>query len=130
MIDGLILQIIAGSIGIYLASHFVPRVSLQIIPGQSEFFGIEFTETWQLVFLIGMVLGFINFFIKPILKIITLPLTILTFGLFSLVVNMALIWVVDIIFPELTIQGVSPLFWTTIIVWGATFFLGVQRLKD
>ena len=128
MWNRLILQIIAGILGIFLATQFVPGVGLEIIPGQSEFFGIELTEKWQILCLVGLVLGLINFFIKPILKAITLPLRILTFGLFSLIINIFLIWIVDVVFLELEILGVLPLFWTTIIIWGISFFLGLYRL--
>ena len=125
--NSLILQIIAGILGIFLATKFVPGVSLEILPGQSSLFGIEFTASWQILLLIGFVLGLINFFIKPILKMITLPLRILTFGLFSLVINMLIIWTVDILFPELVISGIIPLFWTTIIIWGVSLLLGLYR---
>ena len=127
MFNRLILQIIAGILGLWLATQFVTGVILEIIPGQSEFFGIVFTERWQILVLVGAVLGLINFFIKPILKAITLPLRILTLGLFGLIINMLMIWVVDIIFPELTILGITSLFWTTICVWGVSFFLGLSR---
>ena len=107
----LILQIAAGILGIWLAQRFVP--------------GVEFIGPIQTLFVAGLILGLINFFIKPILKIITLPLRILTFGLFSLVINMGIVWVVtDILFPtDLEIQGIVPLFWTTVIVWGLSWLL-------
>ena len=123
----LILQIIAGILGIFLATKFVPGVSLEVIPGQSSLFGIEFTTSWQILLLIGSALGLINFFIKPVLKMITLPLRILTFGLFSLVINMVMVWTVDILFPELVIQGIIPLFWLSIIIWGVSLLLGLYQ---
>jgi len=123
----LILQIIAGILGIFLATKFVPGVSLEVIPGQSSLFGIEFTTSWQILLLIGFALGLINFFIKPVLKMITLPLRILTFGLFSLVINMVMVWTVDILFPELVIQGIIPLFWLSIIIWGVSLLLGLYQ---
>lgn len=123
----LFLQIIAGILGIFLATKFVPGVSLEIIPGQSSLFGIEFTAAWQILVLVGCVLGLINFFLKPVLKIITLPLRILTFGLFSLVINMGIIWVVDILFLELVISGIIPLFWTTVIIWLISLLLGLYQ---
>ncbi len=126
--NSLILQIIAGILGIFLATKFVPGVSLEILPGQSSLFGIEFTASWQILLLIGFALGLINFFIKPILKMITLPLRILTFGLFSLVINMGIIWAVDIVFPELVISGIIPLFWTTVIILGVSLLLGLVKL--
>ncbi len=123
----LFLQIIAGILGIFLATKFVPGVSLEIIPGQSSLFGIEFTAAWQILVLVGGVLGLINFFIKPVLKIITLPLRMLTFGLFSLVINMLMVWVVDILFLELVISGIIPLFWTTVIIWLISLLLGLYQ---
>ncbi len=125
----LFLQIIAGILGIFLATKFVPGVSLEIIPGQSSLFGIEFTAAWQILVLVGCVLGLINFFLKPVLKIITLPLRILTFGLFSLIINMLMVWVVDILFLELVISGIIPLFWTTVIIWLISLLLGLYQPK-
>lgn len=107
----LIFQIIAGIASLWLAIKFVP--------------GVEFAGEIKYLLLAGGFLGLINFFIKPLLKIITLPLKILTFGLFSLVINMAMVWLVDIFFPELIIQGLIPLFWTTVIVWLVSLFLGL-----
>lgn len=127
MLDRLILQIIAGILGIWLAVHFVAGVILEVIPGKSEFLGIALTERWQVFVLVGSVLGLVNFFIKPVLQAITLPLRILTLGLFGLIINILLVWVVKVIFPELTILGLTPLFWTTIIVWGVSFFLNFYR---
>ncbi len=116
MLFSLILQIIVGTLGIFLATRFIPGVSLDIIPGQSSVFGINITEMWQIFLAVGTILGLINFFIKPILQIIFIPLTLLTLGLFSLVINMAMIWIVDLTFIEFVIQGLIPLFWTTIII--------------
>ena len=100
----LILQIIAGILGIWLASELIPT-------------GVEFTGSVKTLCYAGLLLGLINFFIKPVLNLITLPIRIITFGLFSLVINMGIIWVIDVIFPEIVIEGLLPLFWATITVW-------------
>jgi putative membrane protein len=98
----LLFQIIAGIIAIWLASQLVNGVEL---------------ETAKTLYLAGLFLGLINFFIKPILKLITLPLRIITFGFFTLVINIGIVWSIKIIFPHLIIDGLVPLFWTTITVW-------------
>ena len=118
-------HIVAGILGIFLAVKFVPGVSLEVLP-ESSFFGIKLTQFWQILILVGGILGLINFFIKPILDKITLPLKILTFGLFSLILNMVIIWILDILFLEFQILGFIPLFWTTIIVWLINFLLGLK----
>src|SRR3989344_2838518 len=100
---GLIVKIFSGILGLWLAASFVP--------------GVEFTGTWQILILAGALLGLANFFIKRILKIITLPLRILTLGLFGLIINIAMVWAIDIFFTELVIVGLMPLLWTTLIIW-------------
>ncbi len=105
----LFLKITSGIFGLWLASQFIP--------------GVAFTGSWKILLFAGFILGLINFFIKPILKLITLPLRILTLGLFSLIINMAMIWLVDIFFIELIITGLVPLFWTSLIVWGLSTIL-------
>jgi putative membrane protein len=109
-------QILVSILAIFLATKFVPGVTLHVIPEKSVYFGIKFTQDWQILIFIGIVLGLINFFIKPILNLITLPLRVLTLGLFSLILNMLIILILDIIFPEFKISGITPLFWVTIII--------------
>ena len=105
----LFLKIISGILGLWLASQFIA--------------GVSFTGSWKILLFAGFILGLINFFIKPILKLITLPLRILTLGLFSLIINMAMIWLVDLFFIELIIIGIVPLFWTSLIIWGLSTVL-------
>jgi len=109
MFRELILQIIAGILGLWLAIKFIPEVI--------------FTGEIQTLLLAGTTLGIANFFLKPILKFITWPLRMLTLGLFTLIINLALVWTVDILFPELIIKGIIPLFYTTIIVLVLNFLL-------
>lgn len=54
------------------------------------------------------VLGFVNAIVKPILVIFTLPLTILTLGLFLLVVNAIALGLVGYLTPGLTVSGFFP----------------------
>ena len=41
---------------------------------------------------------------------------------------MAIVWLIDIIFAELAIAGLYPLFLTTLLVWTTSFFLGAYKL--
>lgn len=56
--------------------------------------GVEIKNFWSAVF-VAALLALINIFIKPILLVLSLPITILTFGLFVWVINAALIMLVD-----------------------------------
>jgi len=127
MFEKLFWYTIGGALSIYLATVFVTGISLNIIPGQNTFFGIEFTQQWQLFFIVGGILGLINILIKPIISFFTRPLTILTLGLFPLVINMAILWFLDVLFLELVIVGIVPLFYTAIITAGVNFLLGLKK---
>lgn len=105
----LISQVLGSIAGLWLADQLVP--------------GVEILGNWQVLAIIGTVLGLANALLKPILSALTFPLKILTLGLFGLVLNMLFIWLADIAFPELIITGLIPLFWTTAIVWLANFIL-------
>ncbi|MDQ1299374.1 MAG: putative rane protein [Patescibacteria group bacterium] len=71
--------------------------------------GIEVTLVGALV--LAVVLGIINVFLKPIINLLTLPLNILTLGLFSLVVNALLIMLAGQIVPGFSVDG----FWTAFL---------------
>ncbi len=118
--------IVAGILSIFLAAKFITGISLEVLPG-SSFLGIALTEYWHVLVLIGGILGLVNFFIKPILNVITLPLKFLTLGLFSILLNMAVIWFLDVLFLELIITSLTSLFLTTIVVWTVNFFLGLKK---
>jgi len=112
--------VLAGCIGLALALLLVPGVT---VPGNT-------TQVIKIIILAGIVLGLFNYFLKPILKLITLPLRLLTLGLFGLVINMVIVWVVDVIFtPEISIIGLWPLFWTSLLVWVANLIFARKRLK-
>jgi putative membrane protein len=53
--------------------------------------GIHIDTFWTAIWL-SLVLAVLNFFLKPILIILTLPITILTFGLFLFVINALIVW--------------------------------------
>jgi putative membrane protein len=124
----LLSQIIASFAGLWIASSFVPGVIIRLYP-ESSFFGILLTSPWQIFLVLGIILGLLNFFVRPILKTLSLPLEILTLGLFSMVINMAMLWLLDIMFAELYIPWLWPLFYTTIIIWALNLIIQKILIK-
>ncbi len=68
--------------------------------------------------ILAVVLGVLNLFVKPVIAILTLPITILTLGLFSLVINALLVLLAAAIVPDFSVGG----------FWGALFFSIVLSL--
>jgi putative membrane protein len=61
--------------------------------------------SFPIALLAGAVIGFINAFIKPILSLLSLPITILTLGLFALVVNGLCFWLASVLVPGFVVKG-------------------------
>lgn len=72
--------------------------------------GIQVTGVPAL-FMAAALLGILNAFIRPILIILTLPINIITLGLFTLVINGAMLWFVSLTIKGFVIQG----FWPAVI---------------
>jgi len=118
----LIAYIAAAAAGLWLATIFVPGVKVELLP-DSNFFGFILTARWQVFLLLGIILGLLNYFVKPLLEAIALPLKIITLGFFSLIISAALIWIVDLIFEELFVPLWLPLLYTALIIWILSFIL-------
>lgn len=85
-----------AALAILVAAYLVPNVTV--------------TPTGALI--AAVVLGALNLFIRPILFILTLPITILTLGLFSLVINALLVMLASYVVPGFAVVG----------FWAAIFF--------
>jgi putative membrane protein len=54
--------------------------------------GISFTGDWRLLFGVALIFGLLNTVVRPLLRILTFPLLILTLGLFTFVLNAVMLW--------------------------------------
>lgn len=64
----------------------------------------------------GLVLALLNTFLRPVIKLFTFPFIFLSFGLFNVVINLALLWLADAFLTQLTITGFLTLFLSSIII--------------
>lgn len=91
-----LLRIFATTLLIYLTAHLIPSIAI-----------INF---WPTAIIAGVVFWLITKTIKPLLKLITLPFTLITFGLFSLVINAFVFWLASHFVNGFTIQTLSGIF--------------------
>lgn len=100
-------------LGLYLASELLPGVSLA---GTGTFI------------IAGFLLGFVNAIVRPVLFFFTLPLTILTLGLFLLVLNGIMFALVATLMPGFTVSGFGSAILGAIVVsltsMVASWFIG------
>ncbi|MFI5375724.1 MAG: phage holin family protein [Candidatus Rokuibacteriota bacterium] len=64
----------------------------------------------------GLVLGIINAVVRPILVVLTFPITLLTLGLFLLVLNAFCLWLVSVFVPGFHVTGFWAAFWGALLV--------------
>jgi putative membrane protein len=65
----------------------------------------------------ALFLGIVNAIIRPILLLLTLPVNILTLGLFTLIINALMFWLVASFLKGFNIIGFWPAFWAALIYW-------------
>jgi putative membrane protein len=83
---------------------------------------------WAAYLIGSAVLGIANTIIKPIVAILTLPLIIVTLGLFFLVINIAMVALAEWIAPDFSIDGFWTYVGTVVIIWLVNLI--AQRLLD
>jgi len=91
----IIVTILVNALAIMLTAALLPGIHITsngVISGVADFI------------ILGVVFGLVNGFLKPIVKFISLPITILTLGLFQLVINALLLELVSLIVPSLRID--------------------------
>jgi putative membrane protein len=86
----------------YLGTVAAVYLTVSIVPG------ITVGSQWVTILLVALVWSVITMVIKPVLTILTLPITIITFGLFSFVLNALLFWAIAFIVPDFIVAGFLP----------------------
>lgn len=71
---------------------------------------IVYTGGWKFFLIGGVVLGLINLFLKPLMKLLSLPMVIITGGLFLIVINMAVLWFLQYFISVIQLDGVTLAF--------------------
>jgi putative membrane protein len=98
---GFLIRAALVALGLWLATVWVPGV---------------YIDSPATLVLAGVLLGVVNSIVRPIAILLTLPMTILTLGLFLLVINAAMVALVAWMLPGMHVAGFGAAFWTSILV--------------
>jgi putative membrane protein len=108
----LVIRFIVNALALYLIARYVPGFNHQVTPGTAA--------------IAALIFGVVNALLGPILFLLTLPLTIVTFGIFSIVVNYALFAITVWLAPDFHTTGeISP--WIANL-YGAVIMMVVSGL--
>ncbi|SIS83310.1 putative membrane protein [Zobellia uliginosa] len=102
----LILRILLSALAVVILSKVLPHV---------------FVDSYTTAIIVAVVISLLNFIVKPILVLLTLPVTILTLGLFLLVINAVIILLADNLIDGFTVDG---------ILWAILFSLLLSFLQS
>ena len=112
---GFLIRAAVVALGLWLASQIVP--------------GVEIRSTGSLI-AAALLLGIVNAVVRPILVILTLPITLLTLGLFLLVINGLMVELVSHFLTGFVVVGLGAAILTSIVVtitsWLMSSFIGPQ----
>src|SRR5262249_27009636 len=98
---GFVLRVLVNAVAIWLATEIVP--------------GITARSTTTVV-VAALVLGLINAVVRPVLLVLTLPLTLVTLGLFLFVLNAVCLWLTSAIVPGFHVRGFWAAFGGALLV--------------
>lgn len=87
---GLLVKILLTAAAAYLAAMFVPGITIGDV---------------KTALLVALVLALLNAFVKPILVLLTIPITVITLGLFLIVINILMIFLAAKIVPGFEVDG-------------------------
>ncbi len=108
-----ILRVLFTALGVITAASIVP--------------GIVIASFWVAV-LVALVLGLLNISIGAILKVLTLPLSVVTFGMFFLVINALMFWAASFV-KGFSVAGFWPAFWGSLVVTVVSL-IGKKLISD
>lgn len=83
----------------YLGTVAAVYLTVNLVPG------ISVSGGWTTMCIIALVWSVITLVIKPVLGILTLPINLITFGIFSFVLNALLFWAMELVVPGFSVAG-------------------------
>ena len=121
-----LLRVLVNALAIWVAAWILPGMGIAADPSVVSSVGGETTASVLAYLFVGLVFGAVNAVVRPVLTILSLPMTCLTLGLFAIVVNAAMLWLTSWLssFTPLRLE-IDSFLWTAVL---ATLIIGVVSL--
>ena len=78
--------------------------------------GIQYSDDYWILVVTGLVFSLVNLLVKPIIKLLALPLVILTLGIVLFFINLLMLYLTDWIVPGFTIDSFMAAIWATVVI--------------
>ncbi|HET9899908.1 MAG TPA: phage holin family protein [Actinomycetes bacterium] len=114
------IKVLAAALALWVATLIVPRIELE---------GSTFTDRLGTLLIVAIIFGVVNAIAKPIAALFSLPLIVLTLGLFLLVLNALMLlltnWIAGLLDLPFDVDGFWAAFWGAIVISIVTFVVGL-----
>lgn len=104
----LLLRWVIGAVAVYAAAYIVP--------------GVQIANAWT-AFIAALIIGLVNALVRPILLLLTLPINILTLGLFTLIVNALMFWLASSVVKGFDVTNFKAAFLGALVYWLVSWFV-------
>ena len=123
-----IVKLLISTFAVLITAYFLDGVTI----GNNQFYTSSYPELNKFLtaLLVSMVLSFLNTIVKPILTILSLPITFFTLGLFLLVINALIILFADKLVDGFRVDGFWTALWFSLVLSLVTSFLELMKGKD
>lgn len=113
LVAKILAAIAANAIAFWVAAEYIP--------------GFTLTGNFTDLVKVALVFTLLNFIVKPILKLVLGPIIVLTLGLGLIVVNALMLWGLDKLSGNLTIEGIPALLYATVLIGVINFVFHLAR---
>ncbi len=103
MLRQLLIRLAANGLGLWLAGELVP--------------GIDYSDSLAVLLVATVIFSLVNAFIRPIAVLLALPAIILTLGLFTLVINSLMLYLVTLLYEPFAVMSFGAAIIGVIIIW-------------
>lgn len=106
----LVIRLLINAAALWLAAQFID--------------GIDLEGSVAGILLVALVFGVVNAILRPVLKVLSLPVMVVTLGLFALVINALLLWLTGAIMDQLSVDGFVPALLGAVVIAIVSAVLG------
>lgn len=114
---GFIIRVLVTALAVWVADYFLE--------------GVHISNDAKTIIIVALVLALLNTFIKPILIVLTIPVTIVTLGLFLLIINALMVKWADSLIEGFTVDGWwSAILFSLIVSLVSALLNGLAKERD
>lgn len=110
-----IIKCLISSVTLIVVAYFIPGISF---------------DSFLTVLITALILGIINAIIRPIILLFTIPINIITLGLFTFIINAFMLWLVHLLVSGFHITNFTTAIWAALIYWLINWIMNLLFIDD